>query len=116
EFRRVLFRSLSKTAAARLSYVIMDQNWLSLADSYWLVQASQLLLGSVESNAAAQLDREDVRTWSPGQLVSMYADDNRTPAIASDEKFESFMLDYRKFLSQLGDVKVRDVLEPLAQL
>lgn len=115
-FMTIMDRSLSKTAAARLSYVIMDQNWLSLADSYWLVQASQLLLGSVESNAAAQLDQDDVRTWNPGQLVSMYAKDNRTPTIASDDKFESFMLDYRKFLSELGDVKVRDVLEPLAQL
>lgn len=115
-FMTIMDRSLSKTAAARLSYVIMDQNWTSLADSYWLVQASQLLLGSVESNAAAQLNRDDVRTWNPAQLVSMYAKDTRTPAISSDDKFETFMLDYRKFLSDLGDVKVRDLIEPLAQL
>ena len=115
-FMTIMDRSLSKTAAARLSYVIMDQNWASLADSYWLVQASQLLLGSVESSAAAQLSRDDVKTWNPAQLVSMYAKDTRTPAIASDDKFETFMTEYRKFLSDLGDVKVRDLIEPLAQL
>ncbi|KEZ39649.1 Histone acetylase complex subunit [Scedosporium apiospermum] len=115
-FMTIMDRSLSKTATARLAYVISDQNWMSLADSYWLVQASQLLLGAVESNTVAQLNRDDYRTWSPSQLTCMYVKDSRQPSLMCDEKFEAFMAQHRKFLTDLGDVKVRDILEPLAQL
>ena len=115
-FMTIFDRSLSKTASARLAYVIDEQNWDTLQDSFWLAQAAQLLLGAVESNAAAQLGRDDFRTWSLSQFASLYAKDSREPNMISDDRYETFMAEHRKFLAELGDVKVRDMMEPLAQL
>ena len=115
-FMSIFDRSLSKTASARLSYVITVQNWDTLGDSYWLAQASQLLLNAVEVNTVAQLHPEDIRAMPASQLFGLYAKDTREPAMMMDDKYESFMAGHRKFVAELGDVKSRDVIEPLMQL
>jgi transformation/transcription domain-associated protein len=115
-FMSIFDKSLSKTASARLSYVIISQNWDTLADSYWLAQASQLLLGAIEMNPNIQLHQEDFRTLPASQLFGTYAKDQREPTMMSDDKYEAFMAAHRRFVSELGDVKVRDVLEPITQL
>ena len=33
-----------------------------------------------------------------------------------DDKFEAFMAKHRRFMAEIGDVKVKDVMEPLMQL
>ncbi|RYP29890.1 hypothetical protein DL767_006489 [Monosporascus sp. MG133] len=115
-FMAIFDKSLSKTASARLSYVISSQNWDTLADSFWLAQASQLLLGAVEANATAQLHQEDFRTLPASQIFGTYAKDSREPGNMADDKYETFMANHRRFMGELGDVKVRDIFEPLAQL
>ncbi|TPX10443.1 uncharacterized protein E0L32_008662 [Thyridium curvatum] len=115
-FMTIFDRSLTRTASARLSYVITSQNWDTLADSYWLAQASQLLLGAVETSAAAQLHPQDPRLVRPSVLFNTYAKDAREPTTMADDKYEAFMAGHRKFASELGDVKIRDIVEPLTQL
>jgi transformation/transcription domain-associated protein len=115
-FMAIFEKSLSKTASARLSYVITAQNWETLADSYWLAQASQLLLGAVEVNTAVQLHQDDFRTPPASQIFSIHAKDTREPTIMADDKYETFMANHRRFVSELGDVKVKDLIEPLTQL
>jgi len=109
-------KSLSKTATQRLYYVIMSQNWDTLADSFWLAQASQLLLGAVELNTSAQLHHEDFRTLPVSTLFGTYSKDTRTPNAMSDDRYDVFMANHRRFIADLGDVKVRDIIEPLVQL
>ncbi|KXJ92734.1 FAT domain-containing protein [Microdochium bolleyi] len=115
-FLAIFDKSLSKTATARLQYVITSQNWDTLADSFWLAQASQLLLGGVELNANISLHREDIQTMRPSQLFGPYAEDTREPAAMIDDKYETFMANHRRFVAELGDVKVRDLIDPLVQL
>lgn len=115
-FMAIFDKSLSKTASARLSYVIASQNWDTLADSFWLAQASQLLLGAVEANSSAQLHQEDFRMLPASQIFGTYAKDIREPNNMIDDKYETFMGNHRRFVAELGDVKVRDIFEPLAQL
>ncbi|KAG6015295.1 hypothetical protein E4U54_003762 [Claviceps lovelessii] len=119
-FMAIFDKSLSKTASARLSYILNSQNWDALADSYWLAQASQLLLSAVEMNANIQLHQEDFKLMSASQLAAVYPRDkdssSREPNMMPDDTFESFMASHRRFVSELGDVKVRDVIEPLVQL
>ncbi|KID86829.1 histone acetylase complex subunit [Metarhizium guizhouense ARSEF 977] len=117
-FMSIFDKSLSKTASVRLSYVLTSQNWDTLADSYWLAQASQLLLGAVELNTNIQLHQDDFRIISASQLAALYPKDKdaREPNMMPDDKFEAFMTSHRRFVSELGDVKVRDVIEPLMQL
>ncbi|KAF7559003.1 hypothetical protein G7046_g5162 [Stylonectria norvegica] len=117
-FMAIFDKSLSRTASARLSYVLTSQNWDTLADSYWLAQASQLLLGAVELNSNIQLHSQDFRTMPISQLVTVFAKEKgaREPTAMPDDKFEGFMNTHRRFMLELGDVKVRDVVEPLMQL
>jgi transformation/transcription domain-associated protein len=116
KFMTIFDKCLSKTASARLAYVILSQNWDTLADSYWLAQASQLLLGGVDMNPVIQLHQDDFRTLQLSQLFGTYSKDTREPANMSDDKFDSFMANHRRFVAELGDIRVRDILEPLTQL
>ncbi|KAI0194063.1 FAT domain-containing protein [Xylaria flabelliformis] len=115
-FMSIFDKSLSKTATARLSYVITSQNWDTLADSFWLAQANQLLLGAVEMNANIQLHHEDFRTLPASLVFGAYAKDSREPHAMADDKYEAFMANHRRFVSELGEVKLRDVIEPISQL
>ncbi|KUJ06740.1 uncharacterized protein LY89DRAFT_790380 [Mollisia scopiformis] len=115
-FMAIFDKSQSKTASARLAYVITAQNWDTLADSYWLAQASQLLLGAVDMNSSIHLHHEDFRTMPVSTIFATYANDNRTPAQPADSKFDALLLSHRRFLVELGDVRVRDIIEPLSQL
>lgn len=115
-FLSIFDKSLSKTASARLSYVISSQNWDTLADSFWLAQATQLLLGAVELNSSIQLHNEDFRTLPASVVFGTYARDTRDPSIMVDDKYETFMASHRRFVAEIGDVKVRDIMEPLTQL
>ncbi|KAI0472046.1 FAT domain-containing protein [Xylariaceae sp. FL0804] len=115
-FLSIFDKSLSKTAAARLSYVITSQNWDTLADSFWLAQAAQLLLGAMEMNANVQLHQADFRTLPASLVFGTYAKDAREPALMIDDKYETFMANHRRFVAELGDVKVRDLIEPITQL
>ena len=116
KFMAIFDKCLSKAASARLAYVILSQNWDTLADSYWLAQASQLLLGGVDMNPVIQLHQDDFRTLQLSQFFSASSKDSREPANMSDDKYESFMANHRRFVTELGDIRVRDILEPLTQL
>ncbi|EKD14699.1 FAT domain-containing protein [Drepanopeziza brunnea f. sp. 'multigermtubi' MB_m1] len=115
-FMTIFNRSQSKEASARLTYVINSQNWDTLADSYWLAQASQLLLGAVDMNYPLHLHHEDFRTIPASNLFQTYSYDSRSPALPTDAKYDSLLHSHRKFLAEVGDVRVRDVIEPLSQL
>ncbi|KAI8965638.1 hypothetical protein F5Y11DRAFT_275738 [Daldinia sp. FL1419] len=115
-FLNIFDKSLSKTATARLSYVISSQNWDTLADSFWLAQATQLLLGAVEMNSSVQLHHEDFRTLPASLIFGIYSQDTREPTTMVDDKYDTFMANHRRFVTELGDVKVRDIIEPLIQL
>ncbi|GAO18530.1 hypothetical protein UVI_02054720 [Ustilaginoidea virens] len=117
-FMAIFDKSLSKTASIRLAYVLCSQNWDTLADSYWLAQASHLLLGAVEMHTGIQLHQDDFKVISASQLAAVYLreKDTRDPNMMPDDKFESFMARHRRFVAELGDVKVRDIIEPLMQL
>lgn len=115
-FMAIFDRSQSKTASTRLNYVIIGQNWDTLSESYWLAQASQLLLGAVDANHSIQLHSDDFKMMPASMLYETYAKDARTPTSPQDNRFDSLMASHKRFVAELGDVKVRDIIEPLSQL
>jgi transformation/transcription domain-associated protein len=89
-FMAIFDKSLSRTASARLAYVILSQNWDTLADSFWLAQAIQLLFGGVDMNLPIQLHQDDFCILSTSQLIGSYAKDTREPALITDrDRFPS---------------------------
>lgn len=115
-FMAIFDKSQSPTASARLTYIINSQNWDTLADSYWLAQASQLLVGAIEMNKPIQLHNEDFKTIPASLMFGNYAKDPRQPTLIDDDKYDEFMAGHRRFVRELGDVTVRDIMEPLTQL
>ena len=115
-FMTIFHRSLSCTASSRLNYVIASQNWDCLADSYWLSQVIQLMLGCVEFANEAQLHPEDFKAPSPAVVFGTYAKDNRLTDVMVDDKLETFTTKYKQFCAVLNDVKASDILEPLSHL
>ncbi|KAI9486745.1 MAG: hypothetical protein EXX96DRAFT_53394 [Benjaminiella poitrasii] len=50
QFMRVFDRSISRTLYTRLHYILGIQNWESLADTFWIHQALDMLFGAVKVN------------------------------------------------------------------
>ncbi|KAI9846327.1 MAG: hypothetical protein M1837_004180 [Sclerophora amabilis] len=115
-FMAIFDRSLTRTASARLNYILASQNWDTLADSFWLSQASQLIFGSIEMGTPIQLHPEDFRTWAASTLYNGYTRDPRKDGMMLDDKLEDFIGKHKRFCGELGDIKTKDLLEPLSQL
>lgn len=114
-FMGIFDRSLTRSANARLIYVLTSQNWDTLAESFWLSQAIQLVFGSIEMATPAQLHPDDFKMMPPS-LVFSPNKDTRRENLMIDDKLEDVVNNQRRFCSELGDVKIRDILEPLCQL
>ncbi|KAF2269491.1 hypothetical protein CC78DRAFT_612460 [Lojkania enalia] len=115
-YMTIFDKSLSRTASSRLSYVLASQNWDTLGDSYWLSQVIHLMFGSVEMSAPAQLHPEDFKLMPSTTLFGTYKQDPRIADVMVDDELESLVNAHRRFCTQLGDVKIRDIFEPLAHL
>ena len=115
-FMNIFDKSLTKTANARIIYVLTQQNWDTLAETFWLSQAIQLIFGAVENNMLIQLHAEDFKMMSPAKLFARSSTDARKNDVMVDDQYEDFMIQYRKFNAKLGEVKCSDILEPLCQL
>ncbi|KAI1932935.1 transcription-associated protein 1 [Ophidiomyces ophidiicola] len=115
-FMAIFDRSLTRSACRRLTYVLTSQNWDTLADSFWLTQASQLVMGSLDVNYPAKLHPEDYTLAPTSFLFSHMDKDLSKDNVIVDSSLESLVADHRSFCLELADVKVRDLLDPLAQL
>lgn len=115
-FLSVFDQSLTKTANARLLYILTSQNWDTLAETFWLSQAIQLIFGAVDMTLGIQPHDEDFTTAPPSHYFGSSSNDSRKHDIMMDDAMDTFMAQFRRFNSGLIDVKTRDILEPLCQL
>ncbi|KAK8187026.1 hypothetical protein IWZ00DRAFT_456806 [Phyllosticta capitalensis] len=115
-FMTIFDRSLSRTASARLNYVIACQNWDILGRSFWLNQVIHLMFGSIEMSSTARRHHEDFMVMQTSPLFGTYKGDSRVGDAMVDDSLESLVAQHRQFVQSLGEVKVRDLLEPLMHL
>ena len=113
-FMAIFDRSLTRTSTARLLYVLTSQNWETLAETFWLNQAIQLIFGSIDMSTPAQLHADDFRMIQASQIFN--TNDPREKDLLVDDKLEELIESHRKFCASIGDVKTREILEPLCQL
>ncbi|KAI9370618.1 transcription-associated protein [Aspergillus egyptiacus] len=104
-FMTIFDRSLTRLASSRLSYVLTCQNWDTLADSFWLAQASHLILGCVDMTAPARLHPDDFTVYSLSFLFSNAEKDPRRTEIMVDNQLETFVADRKRFLREIAEVK-----------
>ena len=115
-FLSIFDRSLTKTASARLIYVLTQQNWDTLAESYWLHQAIQLIVGAIDLSAPIKLHLEDFKLTPITEYFNSSQIVPRAEAPILDDKFENLMVQHRRFHAKLGAIRAEDILEPLCQL
>lgn len=117
-FMSIFNRALSKTASYRLNYVLTLQNWDTLADSFWLKQASHLIMGAVEMSMPARLHPEDVRVCPLSELYNptLVNPEQQKDDLMIEDSLEALVVAQRRFNQEIQEVKVRDLLEPLTQL
>ena len=115
-FMNIFDRSLSRSASSRLLYVLNSQNWETLAESFWLRQATQLVVGAVEMGTSAQLHPDDFTMMPLTEVFGPSSGDRRKEDLMLDDRYEDFMAGYRRFCISLGEVKIGDIVEPLCQL
>ncbi|KAL8736626.1 MAG: hypothetical protein Q9181_002303 [Wetmoreana brouardii] len=115
-FMAIFDKSLSRSVSSRLLYVLNSQNWETLADSFWLCQATQLVVGAIEMGTPAQLHADDFTMMPPLQVFGLSSGDRRKDDLMLEDGFEELMAAHRRFCMGLGDVKVGDIIEPLCQL
>lgn len=117
-FMAIFDRSLSRTASSRLNYVLTLQNWDTLAESFWLRQASQLIMGSIDMATPGRLHYEDFRIQPLSSLFNsaLVSKEQKREDVMADDRIHALVAAQRRFNQEIGDVKVRDILEPLCQL
>lgn len=117
-FMNIFNRALSETASYRLSYVLTLQNWDTLADSFWLKQASHLILGSVDMSMPARLDGDDITVCPVSQMFNarLINPEQKKDDIMIEDSLDELVGAQRKFVQEIQDVKVKDLLDPLTQL
>ena len=115
-FMAIFNRSLTRTASARLIYILNSQNWDTLAESFWLSQAVQLVFGAIDMSATIQLHADDFKLMPPKELFKSSGVDTRRDDLMLEDKFEDFMAQHRRFYADLGNIRARDILDPLCQL
>ncbi|KAF2140214.1 uncharacterized protein K452DRAFT_273824 [Aplosporella prunicola CBS 121167] len=115
-FMTIFDRSLSRTASARLNYVIAGQNWDILGRSFWLNQVIHLMFGSIEMNTSVHLHSEDFTVMPISALYGSYSKDSRASDVIVDDQLESYISAHRQFMNSISDVKIRDLFEPLTHL
>lgn len=113
-FMNLFDKHLSRSANRRVSYLICVQNWEPICDGFWLSQAIQLLLGSIESDRQARLASDDFTLISASQALE--SNGVASGDLMLDEDYEALMLKHKNFLLQMSEVRVSHVLDPLCLL
>ncbi|KAF2403064.1 hypothetical protein EJ06DRAFT_580246 [Trichodelitschia bisporula] len=116
QFLTLLDKHISRSPCARLDYLLCEHDWAPLGDTFWLSQVIQLLIGSIDMNTSIQLHPEDFRTIPAPMLLNTYSKDSRVADVIIDDRLETFMDEHKDFCKQLTDVRLKDIMEPLAQL
>lgn len=117
QFMRVFDRSISKTLYARLNYVLGIQNWEFLAQSFWLHQALDLLLGVVKASSKVSLLH--TLKIKPIKIIG-----NQGAAGGEDEKMQMDVPDelndlvtkHQEFLKEMQGYDVNNAISALRQL
>lgn len=115
-FMTIFDRALSRSTSNRFFKLISEQQWDILGDSFWLSQIIQLMFGTIDQHTAVHLHRDDFRCLPASKVVGMYVGDARASDIMVDDSFQSLMDGEKQFMADVGNVRARDLLVPLADL
>ncbi|KAI7885947.1 uncharacterized protein EV154DRAFT_427566 [Mucor mucedo] len=115
QFMDIFDKSISRPLSTRLNYILGVQNWEPLANSFWLHQALDLLIGSVKI---------DTHVSAPYTLkvkpIGIFANEEELSQMNIDavvpEDVINVIQKHREFLKNLQGSQFRDTLDDIRQL
>ncbi|KAK5116206.1 hypothetical protein LTR62_008532 [Meristemomyces frigidus] len=115
-FVTIFDRALSRSTSNRCFKLISEQQWDVLGDTFWLSQIIQLMFGSIDHQISVHLHHEDFRCLPVSKVFGAYAGEPRAADVMLDDAFEALMAGEKRFLQDVGSVRAKDLLVPLADL
>ncbi|KAK5137805.1 hypothetical protein LTR08_007377 [Meristemomyces frigidus] len=115
-FMSIFDRALSRSTSNRFFKLISEQQWDILGDSFWLSQIIQLMFGTIDQNTTMRLHQDDFKCLPASKVYGMYASDARASEILVEDSFETLIAGEKQFMADIGAVRARDLLVPLADL
>ncbi|KAF2718982.1 hypothetical protein K431DRAFT_252186 [Polychaeton citri CBS 116435] len=116
KFTAIFDKALSRSTSNRFFKLISEQQWDILGDSFWLSQIIQLMFGSMDANSPAHLHADDFKCLPASKVFGTYAADPRVSDVMLDDSFEILIASQRRFMSDIGSLRTKDILMPLADL
>ncbi|CCJ31022.1 unnamed protein product [Pneumocystis jirovecii] len=114
-FMKVFNKSIPKNVYTRLNYILGVQKWESLAGSFWINQANQLLIGSIvieEKVSILETDHVFRTLTSDKQLLSLIDDE----ILMIDSEIDSLLLNHKSFLQSINKLTAESIIIPLSYL
>lgn len=115
-FVAIFDRALSRYPSNRFFKLICEQQWDVLGDSFWLSQMIQLMFGSLDQQTVLHLADEDFKCLPASKVFSNHTSDSRLEDVMVDDALEEYIVLERKFMSEMGSVRARDILVPLSEI
>ncbi|KAG5438769.1 hypothetical protein PCANB_002489 [Pneumocystis canis] len=114
-FMDVFTKSMSKNVYTRLNYILGVQKWESLANSFWISQANQLLIGSIVMEENISIIEEDCvfRTLASDELFLSSMDNEM---FKTDSKIDALLQNHKKFLQSIHKLTAENIIIPLSHL
>ena len=115
-FVAIFDRSLSRSTSNRIFKLICEQQWDVLSDSFWLSQVIQLMFGCIDHSTTMRLHAEDFTCMPLSKVYCSAHGNGRIGDAMLDDDFETLVAQERQFMGDVGSVRAKDILAPLADL
>ncbi|KAK0264884.1 transcription-associated protein 1 [Friedmanniomyces endolithicus] len=115
-FVTIFDRALSRSTSNRFFKLVAEQQWDVLYDGFWLSQIIHLMFGTIDQHTAIHLHPEDFKCLPASRSFNTYGGDERLSDIMLEDSFESLIASEKRFMQDVGSVRARDLLTPLADL
>lgn len=109
QFMKIFDRSISRKLFTRLNYMLGEQNWESMAHTFWIHQALDLLFGALKTNTAPS---HNLKLRSIGSIGgNIESKEKDAPAEIKD-----LLASHVSFLNELQDVDFGNIISSVRAL
>ncbi|BFZ54613.1 transcription-associated protein 1 [Savitreella phatthalungensis] len=122
-FMNIFNSSMSRSVHTRFNYIFNVQSWETLANYFWISQASHLLAGSIATDRSITLEltscrfRTDVASRLSGASAAMSDNpDDEDEEMMEDDKLENFLNEHAQHLERITRTRAGDLVDSICDL
>jgi transformation/transcription domain-associated protein len=119
-FTAIFDSSMTRSLFTRLAYIFGQQTWEYFGDSFYLQQALDMLMGTINENKPLSASTTGPKIVAIGELTKtnhvLHPDSCMETSFPGQEKLEALINSHIKFLKELETYTTKDIISPLRQL